>query len=724
MTEQEAISRMVAPRDRRPHIWRQGVLQIWVTRACDKACFGCTQGSNLSFQGQRPVMITPEQFDTACQSLQGYFGVVGMFGGNPCHAAGTLVYTSAGVFPIESLEGKVFQVRNLRGELQPATCWLSGRSQPLYEVKLRGGHSYFATADHEWPALKLASAANSKRKDLLGYSPRKQAVPLGKLKTVELKPGMRLPIVLADSLDFGCDGDADDGFLAGWALGDGWLTRGRARQQRLRRDGQPDRRNWRPGRDRLTDKVGLIVNKQDRRSGISAKLSQRLRKLGSKANWRAVKRCYELNAMSEGLDAWLEKFGVLGKHEGLPAATWTTASEAFRKGLLDGLFSSDGYVEVSRKGFGRIRLTSAHEKLIRDVSALLGFYGIKTQISSRTRAGSFPNGKDYGKKYVSFELSVSNALSIERFARLFPLTHKVKNERLQSLLGRHKTDDVESTNIEIVSVELTDRCEDVWDISVSDDTHCFQLAHCVTGNCLHPQFDELCAIMRKRIPRAQRGIWCNHPRGKGAVMRATFNPAVSNLNVHLDQEAYDEFKRDWPESKVKGLTDDSRHSPPFVAMKDMDELQMPDGRIVPNSESARWELISRCDINRNWSSLIGVFRGELRAWFCEIAGAQAMLHQYNPLYPDTGVEVTPGWWNRGMEAFAHQVRHHCHDCGIPLRGYGELAVQGKVEQVSITHQVIYQPKDKNREVQVVSRREEIKDQALPRATDYIENSAR
>ena len=80
MNEQQMLSLMKAPGDRRPTIWRQGVLQVWVTRACDKACFGCTQGSNL---GGKPGMITVDQYAEALDSLRGYFGVIGMFGGNP-----------------------------------------------------------------------------------------------------------------------------------------------------------------------------------------------------------------------------------------------------------------------------------------------------------------------------------------------------------------------------------------------------------------------------------------------------------------------------------------------------------------------------------------------------------------------------------------------------------------------------------------------------------------
>lgn len=72
---------MVPPSRRRPRIWHGGVCQIMVTRACDLACYGCTAGSNLA---HRPAVMTPDQFGQAVDSLDGYFGVVGVFGGNPC----------------------------------------------------------------------------------------------------------------------------------------------------------------------------------------------------------------------------------------------------------------------------------------------------------------------------------------------------------------------------------------------------------------------------------------------------------------------------------------------------------------------------------------------------------------------------------------------------------------------------------------------------------------
>ncbi len=228
---------------------------------------------------------------------------------------------------------------------------------------------------------------------------------------------------------------------------------------------------------------------------------------------------------------------------------------------------------------------------------------------------------------------------------------------------------------------------------------------------LSPHFAELCEIMREYIPKECRGLWCNKLHGKGRIAAATFNPAVSNLNVHLDREAYDEFRRDWPQAKPFGLDQDSRHAPPFVAMQD----------VIPD-EAERWRLIGNCDVNQYWSAMICVFRGELRGYFCELAGAQAMLHQHEPDYPDLGLPITPGWWDQPMSAFDAQVRHHCHACGVPLRTYGELAIGGTTEQVSKTHAGIYKPKTRGREVQLIQLGSELQRTPAERATAYIEKA--
>jgi len=288
------------------------------------------------------------------------------------------------------------------------------------------------------------------------------------------------------------------------------------------------------------------------------------------------------------------------------------------------------------------------------------------------------------------------------------------------------------------------------------------------GNpCVHPQFEELCRILRSYFPQEKCGLWSNNLRGHGAVCRRTFRPDMSNLNVHMDRAAFDEMWRDWPEARrfIKGLDRDSRHSPPFVAMRDVVRKQCPgalkdaiaglhhpisctlcNGQHTVPDDSRIWEMISNCDINREWSALIGVVPGRgLRGYFCEIAYAQAALHADDPLWPDTGIPipfeawqgegnahgawsttsfagaVKRSWWQLPMTHFAEQVRLHCHACGIPLRREGELACNpaGK-EEVSETHAGIYKPKDRNRKIELVTVGAE-KVRTLGKVTEYLAN---
>ena len=237
------------------------------------------------------------------------------------------------------------------------------------------------------------------------------------------------------------------------------------------------------------------------------------------------------------------------------------------------------------------------------------------------------------------------------------------------------------------------------------------------GNpCLHPKFGELCAIMRGHFPFVQRGLWSNNLRGNGAHARITFNPRHSNINVHLNSDAAEEFRRDWPESApfIKGEKEDSLHGSPWVSMIDLGV-----------SEEERIERISKCDINQFWSAAIGVFRGELRAYFCEVAYSQSALHQDNPSFaktgqpiPDTGLAVEPGWWKRPIEDFADQINTHCHHCGIPMRRQGLPAVTADHEEFSETHRWISRNKIKDRPSQLVTINGPIVSQNRP-ATEYL-----
>lgn len=219
---------------------------------------------------------------------------------------------------------------------------------------------------------------------------------------------------------------------------------------------------------------------------------------------------------------------------------------------------------------------------------------------------------------------------------------------------------------------------------------------------LHPRFPELCEIMRAEVPYLKRGIWTNALNGHGRQCAITFNPQRSNINVHTNKDAYAEFEKDWPEvlrarqqHTLDGRDQDSKHSSPWVAIKDM----------IPD-EAERWKLIGNCTVNQFWSALVGTIPGRgLRAYFCELAYSQASMHaiaEDSDEWPDTGIFPHPGWWKLPMAAFDAQVRLHCHSCGIAMNREGQLAIGGEREEFSEIHRHIARPKVRDRVVEFVS----------------------
>jgi len=248
--------------------------------------------------------------------------------------------------------------------------------------------------------------------------------------------------------------------------------------------------------------------------------------------------------------------------------------------------------------------------------------------------------------------------------------------------------------------------EENFETAVKSLRNYFGVVGIFGGNpTMHPQFHVFCEILAKYIPFENRGLWSNNLMGHGALCRETFNPAVSNLNVHCDKAALEEMKRDWPECNPIGQYD-SGHSPVYVSMNDLNIMY-----------TDKVKMINNCDINQLWSAMICQTRHGLRAFFCEIAGAQAMLMDNAN---DTGLPVSDNWYNLPITAFEDQIRAHCFNCGVPLRGKGDLAVGGTKEYVSETYLPIAKLKQKNKEIVLVKN---VKDlgETVRRATDYINN---
>jgi len=428
--------------------------------------------------------ITKEVFDGLWKKIEAsgsgepgiMFSDSADYGCNPSLRAGTKVWTDEGIFPIEELEGKKFTVKNINGELSNAKCWKSGVDKQLFSIKLRGGQEYFATPQHEWPVWFGSGFV--------------------KVRSDALKPGMFLRIIKSDTISNGVMGTYNDGFLTGWQIGDGWTTvRG----------------------DNGALQQGIVVSKKDNVAELLLKI---LSEKGINVNFIDRGTTLELNTVNKNWDSFLAEFGYNGKDK-LPDAVWNGASEEYIKGMIDGLFSSDGSVECASSE-KRISFFSSRESLVKDLKELLGFYGIKTSIYLPKKRG-FKKGDD--KVFQQYVLRITENESLMHFKKLFKLSVKHKQDRLDEYVIKHHFKGADL--IEICDVGLSDVHEDVWDISVQDTSHAFQLSGAITGNCfeISLQCNELCNLVEidsSKITSQDDLEYCSRMAARIATIQATY----------------------------------------------------------------------------------------------------------------------------------------------------------------------------------------------------------
>lgn len=180
----------------------------------------------------------------------------------------------------------------------------------------------------------------------------------------------------------------------------------------------------------------------------------------------------------------------------------------------------------------------------------------------------------------------------------------------------------------------------------------------IGGNpCMHPEFETLCKIMIEEIPdKERRGLWTNHFFKYREIAEETFG--IMNLNPHNDEVCIKSLEP--LKNKFWYHEGHSRHSPILVSLSDF----------IPD-EIERFKLISCCDINQNWSAAIIEYKGQLKAYFCEVAAALDLV-----LEVDQGIDVTDGWWKRSIFDFIDQIKFFCQRCGIPLRIQGPYDFEG------------------------------------------------
>lgn len=385
---------------------------------------------------------------------------------NPSLRWDTRVMTDHGMLPIKVIAESYpnCKVVNIRGEWKDAKVFMSGQNKQLYKIKFTNGQEVFCTPEHKWPLLNTLNGAIDKRN---------QKIIKKETKTLSKRDKIYLPTFENVVGNSSCVFTRLDGFVIGWNQGDGCISKTQKGQSQY----------------------SFIFGEEDLNSGIGELIlnySNSIAKNASTLNQDHDAKCFGFCTSDKFMDEKLNTLGVCNKKDGVPETIWNGNIE-FIKGYIDGLFSSDGSVDVgTRTSRCGITFTTAHKKLAYDVRKLLSFFGIRSLVSYAKCKSHFPKYNS-DKEYERYDLHI-DGIGIAKFSKIFSLTNVKKQKRIEEIIeliektgNNTKNGRKEYSNdrpyLVVKTVEKTDFFEDVYDITVQDDTHTFLMECGITGNC-------------------------------------------------------------------------------------------------------------------------------------------------------------------------------------------------------------------------------------------------
>lgn len=372
---------------------------------------------------------------------------------NPSMPAGTLVGTKNGIYPIDSLEGQEFQVKSMDGTWADAKCFLSSESEPLINIHFSGSRSVSSTKEHRWPVL---DQRNNR---------------IYKVYASELREGDLIPMNLPAMPNMSDDGTLtrDHGFLLGYMLGDGWLSK--------RSDG--------------TGYVaGIVFAEHEKAEGEKiVEILNSLKPNASSLTQKVDSPEYYIQFTDTTFieDFLIEKCGFPLSADGkrIPTIIWQSNDEVIA-GFVDGLISADGHISNSNESHPKVTLTTASNKLAYDFSKLMGFCGISALVRMSEAKASFPNGIDYDKTYVRYDVTM-RSVQLQRFSNMFELTNQKKETRLREAnnleISLNRRNNIDNDYNRVMAITKSDEGVPVWDVSVYHDQHVFPTEYGYTGNC-------------------------------------------------------------------------------------------------------------------------------------------------------------------------------------------------------------------------------------------------
>ena len=352
--------------------------------------------------------------DTINRSYSNVIPKLGPIGAtNPCLSKDVWTLTGSGPFQIKDLIAKEQKLRISNQDWSNSGFFLTGEKETV-EVTTKEGFSFRATIDH------------------------KLNVEGEKKKISELRKGDHLSIN-RNSSEWKGDLTEDEGYLLGLLLGDGSLTT------------VPVLYSW------LADPGS---------EAIRLRSFEIAKSLIHRKDWKGWQRPDSNNRQQMkliGLRRILKYLGLNSEKKITPGME--RESSCFYKGLIRGLFDTDGSVQGSQKKGVSIRLSQSSLEFLKGIQRMLLRLGIFCTIYKRREEHTqlFDKKEYYCKK--QYDLVITRA-DLKIFAEKIGFVHSKKKLKLETLLSSYKRCLNKGKEYATFEKLADPRTEEVYDVQV------------------------------------------------------------------------------------------------------------------------------------------------------------------------------------------------------------------------------------------------------------------
>lgn len=371
---------------------------------------------------------------------------------NPCVTGDTLVSTEFGYTKARDLQVGM-RIRTPAG-LKPIEKVYNNGVQRIYRVEFSDGGSLEGTADHKLKVVRgkkyeWIAISELRKGDKILVSPNEAFGSPRRLPEVAINYIQKRGLQVSEFYD------QTLGFLIGAVIGDGTLRQvrsGNSYSYQCKIAFGVQEADWMEKFQTLVEGIGIHTGIDRSKKGIP-------QPDGTVLVHQSIRlECHKLATL-------LTKIGMTPNIKAPEKAIPETLMELdreFLRGVLDGLFSTDGNVHMKRDN-PMLRFSTSSYKLAQQVRVLLLQFGIHGRIHKVRRDENLEyDGRSMYGTGTKYDVLIMNE-GIPRFHSEIGLTHPQKSNRLKEIAENWHYNGA-TWLASVVSIQDTERDEEVFDV--------------------------------------------------------------------------------------------------------------------------------------------------------------------------------------------------------------------------------------------------------------------